>query len=169
MNESITPPANPVPPCAKWCDRHRTLNQLLISIGGPFIGGVPGMFMLWIVVGPVLHSHKFSPSAVLGLAFIASGILLMGVFLGAILACLTLISQRFLMTDTHSPVASGSPPTSASVKTNLLLILAIVAAIVFFIVGIGIGTAWVLHCVYDSKFVDSVVHYIGMNHGEISI
>jgi hypothetical protein len=49
----------------------------------------------------------------LALAFIAAGILWVGIFLGAILASLILITQKLSVADIPLPPASGSiPPTT---------------------------------------------------------
>jgi len=69
--------------------------------------------MLWVVAWPVLQSQKCSSQAVLALAFIAAGILWVGIFLGAILASLILITQKLSVADIPLPPASGSiPPTT---------------------------------------------------------
>lgn len=55
---------------------------------------VPGVFLLWVVAGPVFHSHKLTPFQVLGLGFIAAGITWVGVLLGAILAHVSFIAKK---------------------------------------------------------------------------
>jgi hypothetical protein len=111
------PTISPMPPRAKWRDRHKRLNEVLVSVGWPFLGALPGAYMLWVVAWPVLNSHKFTPQALLALAFIAGGILWVGVFLGAIMASLATITKKLLAADTPLLPASASIPTTAPAKT----------------------------------------------------
>lgn len=166
MNESDF--SSPTRPRPKRRGRLKTLNRFLAHIG-PLVGAIPGVFMLWVVIGPVLHSHKFSPAAVLGLAFIAAGILLIGAFLGAILGCLTFITQKLLANEAPPFSPSAPAPTTAPAKTRPYLLLSLIAALVFFFVGFSGGAIWTLHCVYMIKVQDAAMYYLGFHHGESSM
>lgn len=64
------------------------------NLFAPLLGAIPGIFMLWIVIGPVLHSHKLTAPELMNLGFIAAGITWVGVLLGAILACVSFIVKK---------------------------------------------------------------------------
>lgn len=52
--------------------------------------------MLELVLGPVTHSGKLGPQAILALGFIAIGIAWSGMFLGLITGYLGLIAEKIL-------------------------------------------------------------------------
>jgi hypothetical protein len=98
----VVPTAAPPARRLKWRERHKKFYQGFLPIFGLLIGMMPGAFMLWMVAGPVLNSHKLAPQAILGLGFIAAGILWVGLLLGAIMAYLTLITDKVLADDSKA-------------------------------------------------------------------
>ena len=115
----------------------------------PVMSVAPGFFLMWITCGPVAHSHKFTTAEVMTLGFIAAGITLMGVLLGAILAYIGLLVSKLEKANKNVP--ANPIPSTSPVQQGSRLLITTLAAIALFLAGFGVGTAWALHCVYGIK------------------
>lgn len=94
MNESTSASYVPVPESAVSGIRSKLSRFYWPNLFAPLLGAMPGVFLLWIVIGPVLHSHKLTAPELMNLGFIAAGIAWFGVLLGAILACVSFIARK---------------------------------------------------------------------------